>query len=74
MTIFETELSGHTFLDHGAIRRLSTMLFVDEQFGPSSLEIGIARRPSVGRLYHHLAILTRPNAMRQLFYYRKASG
>lgn len=71
MAIFEAEGSGHTSLDHGTIRRLSTMLFVDEKPGPSSLEIGITRPPSVGRLYHHLAILARPNAMQQLFYYRK---
>lgn len=25
--------------------------------------------PTAGRLYHHLAILARPNAMQQLFYY-----
>ncbi|KAF2185526.1 hypothetical protein K469DRAFT_687853 [Zopfia rhizophila CBS 207.26] len=27
------------------------------------------RSPSVGRLYHHLAILARPNATQQLYYY-----
>ncbi|KAI2639191.1 hypothetical protein GGS21DRAFT_506327 [Xylaria nigripes] len=28
--------------------------------------------PTVGRLYHHLAILARPNALQQLFYYSKS--
>ncbi|KAK6840949.1 hypothetical protein PG987_001809 [Apiospora arundinis] len=28
--------------------------------------------PYTGRLYHHLAILARPNALKQLFYYSKA--
>ncbi|KAM0283501.1 hypothetical protein ACHAQH_002452 [Verticillium albo-atrum] len=28
--------------------------------------------PTTGRLYHHLAILSRPNALRQLFYYSKS--
>jgi Est1 DNA/RNA binding domain len=27
------------------------------------------KSPSVGRLYHHLAILARPNALQQLYYY-----
>lgn len=27
--------------------------------------------PGTGRLYHHLAILARPNALQQLFYYSK---
>ncbi|KAK1832547.1 hypothetical protein QBC39DRAFT_348312 [Podospora conica] len=30
------------------------------------------RLPTTGRLYHHLAILARPKAMQQLFYYNKA--
>ncbi|RYO79196.1 hypothetical protein DL766_006947 [Monosporascus sp. MC13-8B] len=30
------------------------------------------KAPTVGRLYHHLAILARPNALRQLFYYVKS--
>ncbi|KAH7302916.1 hypothetical protein B0I35DRAFT_196564 [Stachybotrys elegans] len=29
-------------------------------------------RPTVGRLYHHLAILSRPNALQQLHFYCKA--
>jgi hypothetical protein len=29
------------------------------------------RAPTAGRLYHHLAILARPNALQQLFYYAK---
>ncbi|KAI1377316.1 hypothetical protein F4677DRAFT_52454 [Hypoxylon crocopeplum] len=29
------------------------------------------RAPTTGRLYHHLAILARPNALQQLFYYTK---
>ncbi|KAF5239707.1 hypothetical protein FAUST_4755 [Fusarium austroamericanum] len=28
--------------------------------------------PNTGRLYHHLAILARPNALQQLFYYTKS--
>ncbi|PHH59166.1 hypothetical protein CDD81_3668 [Ophiocordyceps australis] len=28
--------------------------------------------PTTGRLYHHLAILARPNALQQLYYYAKA--
>lgn len=30
------------------------------------------KAPSTGRLYHHLAILARPNALQQLFYYAKS--
>lgn len=30
------------------------------------------KSPSTGRLYHHLAILARPNALQQLYYYSKA--
>jgi len=30
------------------------------------------KAPTTGRLYHHLAILARPNALQQLFYYAKA--
>jgi Est1 DNA/RNA binding domain len=30
------------------------------------------RSPRTGRLYHHLAILARPNALQQLFFYGKA--
>ncbi|KAK1844264.1 telomerase-binding protein EST1A protein [Colletotrichum chrysophilum] len=30
------------------------------------------KAPATGRLYHHLAILARPNALRQLFYYSKS--
>ncbi|KAJ4355819.1 uncharacterized protein N0V89_003840 [Didymosphaeria variabile] len=30
------------------------------------------KNPSVGRLYHHLAILARPNALRQLYYYARS--
>jgi Est1 DNA/RNA binding domain len=30
------------------------------------------RPPHIGRLYHHLAILARPNALQQKFYYYKA--
>ncbi|KAI9894550.1 MAG: hypothetical protein M1814_001904 [Vezdaea aestivalis] len=30
------------------------------------------RSPSTGRLYHHLAILARPNLQKQLFYYTKS--
>lgn len=30
------------------------------------------KAPTTGRLYHHLAILARPNALRQLFYYTKS--
>jgi hypothetical protein len=30
------------------------------------------RAPTTGRLYHHLAILARPNALQQLFYYVKS--
>lgn len=48
MTIFETKSSGHTFFDHGTIRRLSTMLIVDEKAEPSSLEIGVTRPPIRG--------------------------
>jgi hypothetical protein len=29
--------------------------------------------PKIGRLYHHLAILARPNALQQLFYYKALS-
>ncbi|KAL5329581.1 hypothetical protein ACEPPN_003095 [Leptodophora sp. 'Broadleaf-Isolate-01'] len=30
------------------------------------------KSPTTGRLYHHLAILARPNALQQLFYYAKS--
>ncbi|KAK1517399.1 hypothetical protein CABS01_16653 [Colletotrichum abscissum] len=30
------------------------------------------KAPQTGRLYHHLAILARPNALQQLFYYTKS--
>lgn len=30
------------------------------------------KSPTTGRLYHHLAILARPNAVQQLYYYKKA--
>ena len=30
------------------------------------------KNPAVGRLYHHLAILARPNALRQLYYYGRS--
>jgi hypothetical protein len=30
------------------------------------------RNPTVGRLYHHLAILARPNALLQLYYYSRS--
>jgi hypothetical protein len=30
------------------------------------------KAPSVGRLYHHLAILARPNPLQQLYYYLKS--
>lgn len=30
------------------------------------------KAPTTGRLYHHLAILARPNALQQLFYYTKS--
>ncbi|KAK6336133.1 hypothetical protein TWF696_001700 [Orbilia brochopaga] len=33
---------------------------------------GTDRQPNVGRLYHHLAILARPNILQQLFFYCKA--
>jgi hypothetical protein len=32
------------------------------------------KTPYVGRLYHHLAILARPNLLQQLFYYCKSLG
>jgi hypothetical protein len=30
------------------------------------------KNPNVGRLYHHLAILARPNALQQLYYYARS--
>ncbi len=30
------------------------------------------KSPTIGRLYHHLAILARPNALQQLFYYTRS--
>jgi len=32
----------------------------------------VDKNPSVGRLYHHLAILARPNALQQLYYYARS--
>jgi hypothetical protein len=30
------------------------------------------KNPTIGRLYHHLAILARPNALQQLYYYSRS--
>ena len=30
------------------------------------------KRPTVGRLYHHIAILARPDVLQQLFFYSKS--
>lgn len=34
--------------------------------------LALRRQPNVGRLYHHLATVTRPDAVQQLLYYTKS--
>ncbi|KAF2114451.1 hypothetical protein BDV96DRAFT_98089 [Lophiotrema nucula] len=57
------------------------MAIDDEDLRDRETWAGIARSwynkaadksPSVGRLYHHLAILARPNALQQLYYYARS--
>lgn len=57
------------------------MAIEDENLRDRETWAGVARswyskaadkNPSVGRLYHHLAILARPNALRQLYYYARS--
>jgi hypothetical protein len=57
------------------------MAIEDEDIRDRETWAGVARswyskaadkNPSVGRLYHHLAILARPNALQQLYYYARS--
>ena len=57
------------------------MAIEDDDIRDRDVWAGVARHwyskfsdihPEVGRLYHHLAILARPNALLQLFYYTKS--
>jgi hypothetical protein len=57
------------------------MAIEDEDLRDRETWAGVARfwyskaadkSPSVGRLYHHLAILARPNALQQLYYYSRS--
>ncbi|ORY12920.1 hypothetical protein BCR34DRAFT_481742 [Clohesyomyces aquaticus] len=57
------------------------MAIEDEDVRDRETWAGVARswyskaadtNPSVGRLYHHLAILARPNALQQLYYYARS--
>jgi hypothetical protein len=57
------------------------MAIEDEDLRDRETWAGVARgwyskaankSPQVGRLYHHLAILARPNALQQLYYYGRA--
>jgi hypothetical protein len=57
------------------------MAIEDDDIRDREVWAGVARHwyskasdkaPTTGRLYHHLAILARPNALQQLFYYAKA--
>jgi hypothetical protein len=57
------------------------MAIEDDDIRDREILTGVARHwyskasdgaPTTGRLYHHLAVLTRPNALAQLFYYSKS--
>jgi hypothetical protein len=57
------------------------MAIEDEDVHDREIWAGVARswyskaadkNPTVGRLYHHLAILARPNALQQLYYYARS--
>lgn len=57
------------------------MAIEDDDIRDREVWTGVARQwyskasdkaPTTGRLYHHLAILARPNALQQLFYYSKS--
>ncbi|PSN74078.1 hypothetical protein BS50DRAFT_627446 [Corynespora cassiicola Philippines] len=57
------------------------MAIEDEDLRDRDIWAGVARswyskaadkNPNVGRLYHHLAILARPNALQQLYYYARS--
>lgn len=57
------------------------MAIEDDDIRDREVWTGVARHwydkasdkaPTIGRLYHHLAILARPNALQQLFYYSKS--
>ncbi|KAH8587622.1 hypothetical protein B0O99DRAFT_556359 [Bisporella sp. PMI_857] len=57
------------------------MAIEDDDIRDREVWTGVARHwyskasdkaPTTGRLYHHLAILARPNALRQLYYYAKS--
>ncbi|RDL41591.1 TPR-like protein [Venustampulla echinocandica] len=57
------------------------MAIEDEDIRDREVWTGVARHwyskasdkaPTTGRLYHHLAILARPNALQQLFFYSKS--
>ncbi|KAH8591838.1 hypothetical protein B0O99DRAFT_744095 [Bisporella sp. PMI_857] len=57
------------------------MAIEDDDIRDREVWTGVARHwyskasdkaPTTGRLYHHLAILARPNALQQLFYYAKS--
>jgi hypothetical protein len=57
------------------------MAIEDEDIRDRETWAGVARswyskaadkNPSIGRLYHHLAILARPNALQQLYYYARS--
>ncbi|KAL6702657.1 hypothetical protein ACN47E_001242 [Coniothyrium glycines] len=57
------------------------MAIEDEDLRDRETWAGVARswytkaadkNPTVGRLYHHLAILARPNALQQLYYYSRS--
>lgn len=57
------------------------MVIEDDDIRDREVWTGVARHwyskvsdktPTTGRLYHHLAILARPNALQQLYYYAKS--
>ncbi|KAF1927420.1 uncharacterized protein M421DRAFT_101824 [Didymella exigua CBS 183.55] len=57
------------------------MAIEDEDIRDREIWAGVARswysraadkNPTVGRLYHHLAILARPNALQQMYYYSRS--
>ncbi|RAR15499.1 telomerase-binding protein est1a protein [Stemphylium lycopersici] len=57
------------------------MAIEDKDFRDRETWVGVARswykkaadkNPTVGRLYHHMAILARPDAMQQMYYYSRS--
>jgi hypothetical protein len=71
--MFAIARHGLALLDHGVG---SSIIITHPSFADLSilpLDTKAAdKNPTVGRLYHHLAILARPNALQQLYYYSRS--